>query len=58
MSKSVTPTSKPVGTDALESTTGRTTVATIVTDHQSFMADWGAFRTIAELSEDTIHRLA
>lgn len=56
MSKSATPTSKSVGTiDA--PTTDRTSIASIVVGELEFIDDWHAFRTVAEVSEGTIHRV-
>lgn len=55
MSQSVTPTSKPVGT--ADAQTDRTTVADIVTNDLRFIDEWLVYRTVSELSEDTIHRV-
>ena len=56
MSKTATPTSKPVGT--IDAQTDRTTVAGIVTEDQRFISEWPVYSEVARLSEDTIHRLA
>jgi hypothetical protein len=49
--------SKPVGTvDAQPAESTRTTVADVVTADLR-LTDWAVFRTVAECSEATIHRL-
>jgi hypothetical protein len=49
--------SKPVGTaDAQARNSVRTVVTDVVTDDLR-LTDWDVFRTVAECSEDTIHRL-
>jgi len=55
MSKSVSPTSKSVGTT--DAQTDRSTIASIVTEDQQFSAEWAVYSEIARLSEDTIHRI-
>jgi len=57
MSQSVTPTSKSVGTiEASTPTTPRTFVADLTTDYLR-LTDWHVFRTVAEVSEDSIHEV-
>jgi hypothetical protein len=55
MSKSVSPTSKPVGT--IDAQTDRTTVAGIVTEDLRFIDEWDVFSEVARLSEDTIKQV-
>jgi len=57
MSKSATPTSKSVGTiEEPTTTTPRTVVADLTTDCLR-LTDWNVFRTVSEVSEDTIHEV-
>lgn len=57
MSKSASPTSKPVGTiEQSRTETPRTVVADVVAQHLGF-ADWALYRSVAECSEATIHEV-